>query len=107
MLADGQVKVAYGRIAAVPVQPWRPLIPGHGQGRLSHVRALKAATTVAAELLGREDLGVLAPSKLADIVPMPGDPIADISATARDDGWRRLPRSNLHLSDFGRGAATD
>jgi hypothetical protein len=47
---------------------------------LSSVRALKAGTSV-----GRSDLGVLAPGKLADIVAMPGDPIADIGATAKVD----------------------
>ena len=52
---------------------------------LSSVRALKAGTSVAAELLGRDDLGVLAPGKLADIVAMPGDPTADIRVTARVD----------------------
>jgi len=52
---------------------------------LSPVRALKAGTSVAAELLGRDDLGVLAPRKLADIVAMAGDPIADIRATAKVD----------------------
>ena len=49
------------------------------------MRALKAGTSVAADLLGRDDLGVLAPGKLADVVAMVGDPIADISATARVD----------------------
>jgi imidazolonepropionase-like amidohydrolase len=52
---------------------------------LSTVRALKAATSVAAELLNREDVGVLAPGKRADIVAMPGNPMADIAATARVD----------------------
>lgn len=52
---------------------------------VSPVRALKAATSVAAELLGRDDLGLLAPGKLADIVAMPGNPIADIRATATVD----------------------
>jgi imidazolonepropionase-like amidohydrolase len=52
---------------------------------LGPVRALRAATSVAASLLGRDDLGVLAPGKLADIVAMHGDPIADISATVRVD----------------------
>ena len=52
---------------------------------LSPVRALKAGTSVAAELLGRDDLGVLSPGKLADIVAMAGDPIADIRATAKVD----------------------
>jgi imidazolonepropionase-like amidohydrolase len=52
---------------------------------LSSIRALKSATSVAAELLGRADLGVLAPGMLADIVGMIGDPLADIAATARVD----------------------
>jgi len=52
---------------------------------LTALRALKAATSVAAELLQRDELGVLAPGKQADIVAMPGDPLADIAATAKVD----------------------
>jgi imidazolonepropionase-like amidohydrolase len=52
---------------------------------LSPVRALRAGTSVAAELLGRDDLGVLAPGACADVVAMPGDPLDDIAATARVD----------------------
>jgi imidazolonepropionase-like amidohydrolase len=52
---------------------------------LNSARALKAGTSVAAELLDQSDLGVLAPGKLADIVAMPGDPIADIGVTAKVD----------------------
>jgi imidazolonepropionase-like amidohydrolase len=43
-------------------------------------QALRSATVVAAELLGRSDqLGTIEPGKLADIVAVPGDPLADIS----------------------------
>ncbi|HTN67024.1 MAG TPA: amidohydrolase family protein, partial [Burkholderiaceae bacterium] len=52
---------------------------------LASVRALKAATSVAAELLDQHDIGMLAVGKHADIVAMPGDPIADISVTAAVD----------------------
>lgn len=52
---------------------------------LSPIRALQAATSVAAELLGREDLGVLKPGACADIVAMPGNPVDDITATAQVD----------------------
>jgi imidazolonepropionase-like amidohydrolase len=48
-------------------------------------RALKAGTSVAAELLGRPDLGILAAGKRGDIVAMPGDPFSDIDATTRVD----------------------
>jgi imidazolonepropionase-like amidohydrolase len=50
---------------------------------LTPARALKAGTSIAAELLQRDDLGVLAPGKQADIVAMPGNPFIDIAATAR------------------------
>jgi imidazolonepropionase-like amidohydrolase len=47
---------------------------------ISPARALRAATSVAAELLGRDDLGVLEAGRCADRVAMPGDPTADITA---------------------------
>ena len=52
---------------------------------LSPIRALQAGTSVAAELLGRDDIGVLKPGACADIVAMPGNPLDDIAATARVD----------------------
>jgi len=42
--------------------------------------ALKAATINAAEVLGVQDIGQLKPGFRADIVAMPGDPLADIQA---------------------------
>ena len=65
---------------------------------LTAVRALKAATSVAAELLQRDDIGVLAPGKQADIVAMPGDPLADIAATANVDFVMRAGRIYRHGS---------
>jgi imidazolonepropionase-like amidohydrolase len=47
---------------------------------LAPLRALKAATSVAASLLQLDDIGVLASGKQADIVTMAGDPGADIAA---------------------------
>jgi imidazolonepropionase-like amidohydrolase len=52
---------------------------------LSPLRALKAGTSVAAELLQLDDVGSLAVGKTADIVAMPGNPFADISVTERVD----------------------
>lgn len=44
------------------------------------MKALQSATLEAARLLGVDnDLGTLEPGKLADIVAVPGDPLADIS----------------------------
>jgi imidazolonepropionase-like amidohydrolase len=49
------------------------------------LRALQSATSVAAEMLGREDIGVLRPGARADVVAMPGNPLDDIAVTARVD----------------------
>ncbi|MFD4509946.1 amidohydrolase family protein [Streptomyces sp. NPDC058457] len=78
------VKVAFGTDA--------PAIP-HGKGALEllalvdrgmrPLQALRAATTVAAELIGADDRGRLRPGLLADVIAVPGDPLADLSVTGR------------------------
>ncbi|MEY2540808.1 MAG: hypothetical protein QOI22_410 [Verrucomicrobiota bacterium] len=79
------VKISFGTDAAV--------FP-HGQNAkefalmvglgMAPIDALKAATSNDAELLGiAQKVGTLEKGKLADIVAMPGDPTADITATER------------------------
>lgn len=52
------------------------------KGGMAPVAALKAATSVDAELLGlSKSIGSLEPGKLADIVALPGNPLTDIAAT--------------------------
>ena len=84
LLAGSNVKIAYGTDCGMfPFSRGILEFQAMVKAGLSPVRALKAATSRAAKLLSREDLGELAPGKLADIVAMPGDPIADIRATAK------------------------
>jgi len=54
------------------------------------------ATSVAASLLQRDDIGVLAPGKQADIVAMAGDPIADIAVTEKVNFVMRAGRIYRH-----------
>jgi hypothetical protein len=56
---------------------------GHGQDGAGFGASLEGGHERCRRATARSDLGVLAPGKLADIVAMPGDPIADIDATAR------------------------
>lgn len=49
------------------------------QRGMSPLQAIRAATTVAADLIDAPDLGRIAPGKLADIVGVPGDPLSDIT----------------------------
>lgn len=63
---------------------------------LTPLRALKAATSVAARLLQRDDIGILAPGKQADIVAMRGDPLADIACTEHVDFVMRAGRIYRH-----------
>jgi hypothetical protein len=84
--AGTDVKVAYGTDCGMfpfshGILEFQALV----HAGVTPIRALRSATSVAAELLGRDDLGALASGKLADIVAMPGDPLADIAATAHVD----------------------
>jgi imidazolonepropionase-like amidohydrolase len=54
------------------------------RGGLSPLGAIQAATVNGAELLGwAKDTGTLETGKLADIVAVSGDPLADIGAMER------------------------
>jgi imidazolonepropionase-like amidohydrolase len=78
------VKIAFGTDAAV--------IP-HGTNAtefaalvrrgMTPLDAIRAATLNAADLLGVDDRGVIAPGKLADLVAVPGNPLQDIRVTER------------------------
>ncbi|MFJ2404312.1 amidohydrolase family protein [Streptomyces xanthochromogenes] len=78
------VKVAFGTDAGMfpHSENWRefPTLLDHG---FTALRALRAATCVAAELLGRPDLGTVTPGATADLVAVQGDPFQDINATGR------------------------
>jgi imidazolonepropionase-like amidohydrolase len=53
---------------------------------MTPVQAIRSATVTAADLLGLQDsLGTIEPGKLADIVAMPADPLADVSAMEKVD----------------------
>ncbi|HZU78497.1 MAG TPA: amidohydrolase family protein, partial [Acidimicrobiales bacterium] len=48
---------------------------------MTPLQAIRAATTVAAELIDRDDRGRIEEGLLADIIGVPGDPLADIAVT--------------------------
>ena len=51
---------------------------------MTPMQAIQAATRVGAELLGWQDrIGTVEPGKLADLIAVPGDPLADLSALRR------------------------
>jgi imidazolonepropionase-like amidohydrolase len=85
-LAGSEVRIAFGTDAGMfpHHDNWRefPMMVSTG---ITPLRALQAATSVAAELLGRDDLGVIAEGKIADLIAMPGDPFTDIDVTGRVD----------------------
>ncbi|MGC1644601.1 MAG: amidohydrolase family protein [Candidatus Sulfotelmatobacter sp.] len=53
---------------------------------MTPAQAIRSATATAAELLGMQDsLGTIEAGKLADIVAVPGDPLADVSVMEKVD----------------------
>ncbi len=86
LIATSHVKIAYGTDCGMfPFSDGILEFQAMVAAGVTPVRALKAATSVAAELLDRRDIGVLAVGKQADIVAMQGDPFADISVTTKVD----------------------
>lgn len=84
------IRKAVGLGARIACGTDAPAIPhGHNARELlalvdrgmTPLQAIRAATTVAAELIGAEDRGRLAPGLLADVIGVPGDPLTDIGAT--------------------------
>ncbi len=85
-LAGSDVKVVFGTDVGLFSfnDNWKEF-PTMVKNGISPVRALKSATSMAAEMLRRPDLGVLAPGKTADIIAMPGNPFDDIKVTGQVD----------------------
>ena len=48
---------------------------------MTPLQAIRAATTVSAELIDVDDRGRLEEGLLADVIAVPGDPLADITVT--------------------------
>lgn len=79
------VKIAFGTDSGVSLHGTNAdefkLLVDHG---MTPAAALRSATSAAADLLGiAKTVGTLEPGKEADIVAVPGDPLADITATER------------------------
>ncbi|EWT05199.1 amidohydrolase [Intrasporangium chromatireducens Q5-1] len=86
VIAASDVKVAYGTDCGMfPFSHGILEFQAMVDAGLTPLRALRAGTSVAAELLGRDDLGVLRAGASADLVAMPGNPLADIAVTADVD----------------------
>lgn len=100
LIASSGVKVAFGTDCGMfPFSRGVLEFQAMVNAGLSPIRALRAGTSIAAELLGRDDIGVLRPGACADIVAMQGNPIDDISATARVDF---IMRAGVALRPSGR-----
>ncbi|MHB2018165.1 MAG: metal-dependent hydrolase family protein [Candidatus Xenobia bacterium] len=74
------VRIAFGSDAAViPHGDQRMQFATYVEVGMSPLQAIRTATIDAAELIGRSDLGEIAPGKLADLVAVPGNPLDDIT----------------------------
>jgi imidazolonepropionase-like amidohydrolase len=74
------VKIAYGTDAGVyphggNAKQFRHMV----EWGLTPMQAIQAATANAAELIGMDTVGVIAPGRFADLVAVDGDPLADVT----------------------------
>jgi imidazolonepropionase-like amidohydrolase len=86
----GRVHAAGGKVVAGTDPVFPDIVPGHALHRevehlvlsgLTELEAIRACTLDAAAALGRaQDLGSIEPGKLADLVVLARDPVADITA---------------------------
>ncbi|MGW5876160.1 amidohydrolase family protein [Nocardiopsis terrae] len=85
-VANSEVEIAFGTDAGMfpHAENWREF-PAMVSNGITPARALRAATSVAARMLGLDDLGVIATGKVADVVAMPGDPFTRIEVTGEVD----------------------
>ena len=78
------VKIAFGTDAAVlPHGMNAKEFAVYVKSGMSPIEAIRTATTNGAELLGVTDRGEIAVGKLADLIAVPGDPLADITVLER------------------------
>ncbi|MGH7546656.1 MAG: amidohydrolase family protein [Gemmatimonadales bacterium] len=80
------VKIALGTDAGG--FPWRELNQAkefayYVQYGMTPMQAIKSGTSLAAELLGRQDVGAIASGIAADVVAVAGDPLTDITELQR------------------------
>lgn len=105
-LFDAGVKIGFGTDSgATPLR-----IPGFAEHRelallvdagLTPLQAINIATQRAAELLGLDDRGVLAPGKRADFVVLDADPSQDIEASTKIDAvWQRGRQVSAGVDTF-------
>lgn len=85
-VAASDVRIAFGTDAGMfpHHQNWKEF-PAMVHTGITPLRALRAATSTAADLLQRPDLGRIQPGATADLIALAGDPFDDIGATSSID----------------------
>ena len=80
MYAAG-VPIAFGTDCGIPLVPhdrWAGGIVWLAEALASPLAAIQAATSGSAACVGLSDVGTLAPTKLADVIAVDGDPLVDL-----------------------------
>ncbi|MFD5491779.1 amidohydrolase family protein [Streptomyces sp. GDS52] len=85
-VAASDVRIAFGTDAGMfPHHRNGNEFPAMVESGITPLRALRAATSTAADLLRRPDLGRIRSGATADLIALPGDPFDDIDATTGVD----------------------
>ncbi|MBB5959643.1 tryptophan 2-monooxygenase [Saccharothrix tamanrassetensis] len=96
LLADSEVALAFGTDASTfpHAENWREFADMTQVG-IPPARVLRAATSAAADLLKRPELGRLRPGCVADLVAVPGNPLTTMSVMGQVDFV--MQNGHIHL----------
>jgi imidazolonepropionase-like amidohydrolase len=100
------VPIAFGTDCGIPRVPhdrWAGGIVWLAEALGSPSAAIRAATSGSAACIGLSDVGTLAPAKIADVIAVDGDPLADL-ACLQQVAWVMQGGRVAHVREQAAGA---
>src|SRR6185437_3379348 len=103
VLDAGRTAIRLARVAGVRIGFGTDLLGALDGEQLHGLALLRAATTVNAELLGRDDLGRIGPGAVSDLLVLDGDPLRDPSVLWGGPDRRAVFQGGIRVAEQDAG----